>query len=207
MAALLFYLSQNRRAYAKVCAEVRGAFSSAEDIRTGPQLSSLTYLRACLDETMRISPPVGGVLWREVMEGGLDLDGEHVPAGYDVGVGIYCIHHNPAYYPQPFDYVPERWIASKQNPQEAVDLARSAFTPFSKGPRNCIGKGLAYMELTLAMARVLWMFDFRAVDDCMRRKGMQEPSGVYRQHLLKEYRLKDQFTSWKDGPMLQFRAR
>lgn len=49
-----------------------------------------------------MSPPGGGPLWRELHTGGAVIDGVYIPEGYDVGVGIHSIHHNPAYYPEPF---------------------------------------------------------------------------------------------------------
>ena len=59
---------------------------------------------------MRMSPPTGGVMWREVEEGGTMVDGEFIPEGCDVGISMYTIHHNEAYYPGSYTYKPERWI-------------------------------------------------------------------------------------------------
>ncbi|KAI8193336.1 hypothetical protein K4K49_010990 [Colletotrichum sp. SAR 10_70] len=60
LAATLFYLSGNASAYARLCHEIRSTFDSVEDIRIGAKLSSCNYLRACIDEALRMSPPVGG---------------------------------------------------------------------------------------------------------------------------------------------------
>ena len=112
---------------------------------------------------MRLSPPVAGGLPRAVLEGGLTIDNNHIPAGVDVCVPHYAIHHNDAYFPHPFEFMPERWIRD-QAPASLVDrldAAHSAFCPFSVGPRGCIGKGLAYVELSVTLARVLFAFDMR----------------------------------------------
>ncbi|MCJ1388061.1 hypothetical protein MMC18_000905 [Xylographa bjoerkii] len=205
LAGCFYYLSRNPEAYSKVCSEVRSRFSSADEIRTGPTLASCTYLRACIDEALRMSPPVGGALWREVCKGGLQLNGRIIPQGYDVGIGIYAIQHNPAYYPAPYTYRPERWLTSENNSQESVDLARAAFSAFSIGPVGCVGKNLAYMESMLTMARVLWTLDINYVRDVESERLKGQYESQYKDHFKSEYKLRDRFTSWKDGPMLSFR--
>jgi cytochrome P450 len=214
MAATLFYLVREPRALEKVCAEVRAAFGDVEEIRQGPKLGSCTYLRACIDEAMRLSPSVGGLLPREVLPGGTVVDGERIPAGTIVGTPHYAIHHHPDYYPEPFAYVPERWIAGSEVAvlgggkvsEEDVARAQSAFCPFSVGPRGCIGKGLAYIEMMTSLARVLFLYDLR------RAVGVADPGegkagAEWGRDRVGEYQLVDTFTSLKDGPMVEFRRR
>lgn len=215
MAATLFYLTRNEHALRKVTEEVRSRFSNVEEIVHGAALSSCTYLRACIDEAMRLSPSVGGILPREVLAGGINIDGERIPAGTVVGVPHYAIHHNANYYPQPFQYVPERWTAGAENPLSAsferrttadeVSLASSAFCPFSIGPRGCIGKNLAYVEMTITLARTIFLYDMRravGVEDVAEgRKDLEW--GRQRED---EMQLVDTFTSAKQGVMVEFRA-
>jgi cytochrome P450 len=208
MAATLFYLVRHPAALEKVTTEVRSKFASLEDIHQGAQLTSCTYLRACIDEAMRLSPSVGGLLPREVLSGGMTIDGEAVPAGTIVGTPHYAIHHNPAYYPDPFAYRPERWIVDKAEPfsEAQVALAQSAFCPFSIGPRGCIGKGLAYVEMSITLARVLFLYDVR------KAVGVADPGegkvgAEWGRDKVGEFQLVDTFTSLKNGPMVEFRRR
>lgn len=152
------------------------------NVRPGGQLSSCRYLRACIDEAMRLAPPVGSVLWREVQDAGLNVDGHFIPCGSSLGTAIYTLHHNPDLYPRPFDYVPERWL------ENIVPGSQAAFNPFSIGPRSCVAKGVALQELQLAMATVLARFNFERV-------GPEE----------KELCLSEHITSSKDGPVLRFK--
>lgn len=207
MAGCFYYLSCNVEPYTRVCVEVRAAFSSADEIHSGQDLSSCVYLRACIDEALRMSPPVGGALWREVCKGGLKIHEQIIPEGCDVGAGIYSIHHNSIYYPSPFTYVPDRWITSAQNAQESVDLARSAFSAFSMGLTGCVGKNLVSLELMVIMAQVIWSLDIKVVGDAKGKACKEQSTVPYRDHFLNEYLLKYRFTSWKDGPMLSFRVR
>lgn len=211
MAGCFHYLSRNEAAYQRVCTEVRRTFPSLDQIRTGPDMTSCIFLRACIDEALRMSPPVGGALWREVCKGGAMINGRMIPEGYDVGVGIYAIQHNPVYYPEPFQYKPERWIKGGDFTEESIGAARSAFSAFSIGPVGCLGKNLAYLELLLTMARVLWAADFKYVTEAAAAVSSKslEMSYLkkYKHHYENEYLLRDRFTSWKDGPVLSFRIR
>ncbi|KAI0129094.1 cytochrome P450-like protein [Xylariales sp. AK1849] len=215
MAATLFYLVRSPASLQKVAEEIRAKFSDVEEIRQGPILNSCTYLRACIDEAMRMSPSVGGIVPREVLSGGMDIDGEHIPEGIVVGVPHYTIHHNAAYYRDPFTYNPERWVVGSQKSfagydetvasETEVETAHSAFCPFSIGPRGCIGKGLAYSEMSITLARTLYLYDLRKSAGFDPAEGNE--SLEWGRQRVGEFQLIDQFTSLKDGPMVEFRKR
>ncbi|KAL3427036.1 fatty acid synthase alpha subunit reductase [Phlyctema vagabunda] len=194
MASTLFYLTRNPVAYKNATSEVRKAFSDLGEVHTGSQLNSCVYLRACIDEALRMSPPAGGVLWREVQSGGASIDGHFMPEGVDVGTGIYSIHHNPEYYPNPLSYRPERWL--KVNPRDA---GIQPYCPFSIGPRSCIGKSLALMEVMLTIAVILLQFDVQDAEE-----GHNSFTDIH--EVSAEFRLRDHITGAKDGPSLRFRA-
>ena len=199
MAATLHYLSHSPDYYQKAADEVRSRFTRLDEIHMGSTLNSCTYLRACIDEALRMSPPGGGPLWREVDTGGAMIDGVHVPEGYDVGVGIHSIHHNPAYYPKPYTYNPERWLKSEERAEKAESI-RKAYAPFGMGPRSCVGKPLALMELMLTMAALLWQFDFRV-------SNRDEQAWTDGKIVAEQFHLRDHVTGQKDGPTIEFRLR
>jgi len=210
LAATFFYLMHNPDCYNKAAAEVRVAFSSYEDIRLGPLQQSCKYLRACIDESMRMSPPASTALWREVVNEGTTVDGNFLPGGCDVGTCIYSIHHNAAYFPEPFAYRPERWLGLESkvgDGESSVALAQSAFNPFSIGPRGCVGKGLAISELMLTMATMLARFDMKLVEGPEARRGGGQRNAEFGRHREGEYQMYDHITAAKDGPMVQFRER
>lgn len=212
MAATFFYLVRHPEALAKATREVRSTFEDVEAIQHGAALTGCTYLRACIDEAMRLSPAVGGLLPREVLPGGMQVDGHTIPAGMVVGTPHYAIHHNAAYYPQPWVYTPERWIAGSTLPggavvtEDDVHCAQSAFCPFSIGPRGCIGKGLAYTEMMTTLARALFLYDVR------RAQGVVDPGegqvgAEWGRDRPGELQLMDTFTSVKKGVMVDFKPR
>jgi len=208
LASAFFYLARNSSAYERVCNEVRNAFQSSEDILPGPKLSMCVYLRACLDEAMRMNPVNGGALWREVLPGGAIIDGNSVPAGIDVGVGIYSIHHQKDYYPDPYIYRPERWIVSEDNSKDVVEIAHSAWAPYSIGPRGCVGKPAAILQLTISLARVVFELDMRTpADPDLIKVGQGVEGERFPRNLATEFQAKGTFSSILNGPMLEFKWR
>lgn len=197
LAAVLFYLSRNKDAYSKLIAEICSTFSDAESIRRGKRLSSCRYLKACIDEALRLAPAAPGALWREVCAGGITIDDQDIPAGKDVAVCTYALHHNESYFPDSFAFRPERFLDGS-----GCDNI-SAFAPFSLGPRSCLAKPLAYLELSLALARLVYMMDFEAVN-AVGEGGPRMGAGRER---LEEFQIVDMFSSNKKGPVLRFKAR
>jgi cytochrome P450 len=200
IAAAFFYLSRYPRAYERVAREVREKLPAAEDVSQGPKLLSCTYLRACIQEALRLAPAASGAMWREALPGGLHIASQdlYIPPGSEVGTGIFSLNHNKDYFPEPLTYRPERWIPGETSEDE-VAKAKAAFATFSFGPRNCVGKGLAMIEISLAVAAVIRSYDFRRADSSLGTVG--EGSGM----LKGQYDTKWAFTSLKDGPYIQFK--
>ena len=112
LSATLFYVLQNPACLQRLAEEVRTAFASEDEICTGPKMQSCSYLRACIDEAMRMSPAVPGLLPRLILPGGLHIPALdlQLPAGIDVGVCTYAIHHHQDYVAEPFVFNPDRWL-------------------------------------------------------------------------------------------------
>ncbi|KAI4598965.1 hypothetical protein KJ359_002380 [Pestalotiopsis sp. 9143b] len=205
-AATFFYLSRNLECYKKLAEEIRTTFKSPHEIRGGPQLSGCRYLRACIDESLRMSPPVPGTLWREAvsMNHPMIVDGHVIPPGTQVGVSIYSLHHNEEYFPDSFRFEPERWLPGgsprRSNP--------AAFTPFSIGSRGCAGKSMAYLETSLVLAKTLWYFDFkRASSEAEKSTGAGISGFTHRGGEESEFPVYDLFAAGHNGPILEFKPR
>jgi cytochrome P450 len=113
MAATFFYLSRYPACYARLTEEIRTIFADGSEIGAGPKLIACKYLRACIDETLRISPPAGSTLWRDIPCDGKSpvvIDGHAVPEGARIGVNVYTIHHNEKYFPDSWTFTPERFF-------------------------------------------------------------------------------------------------
>jgi cytochrome P450 len=181
-------------------------FASPSQITSGAQLNSCKYMYACIEETLRRVAPVPSHLPRVVLPGGITIDDQHFPADTVVGVPMYAIHHNPDYFPSPFTFNPSRWIEGPTTPPESVILARKAFNPFSIGTRQCSGRNLAYLQLKLTVAHILWRFDLRLTPDEPRRGGGKAELGVGRGRE-DEFQLWDALGFGRDGPMVEIKYR
>lgn len=204
VSAAFFYLSRYPECYKKLTQEIRSAFASAQDIKSGPQLASCHYLRACINEALRMAPPIPGTLWRSQDPNDnqpLIIDGHVIPKGTLFGVSAYAIHHNEKYYPDPFKFKPERWLEGQ------TKLAHDAFAAFSVGPRSCPGKSMAYLDSSLMLAKTLRYFDFEVAPGSLAGAGggkVGGPPGRTRPH---EFQLEDIFTARHNGPYLVFHPR
>ncbi|KAF2261282.1 cytochrome P450 [Lojkania enalia] len=209
MTATIFYLLHNPNCYQRLQEEVLSSFTSLEDIHSGKQLDQCLYLHACITEAMRLSPGVGGILPREVLQPGMWVDKHFFPPGTDVGVSNYAIHHNIEYFPSPFTFKPERWLSDSVceggvSVQE-VKLAQSAYSPFGVGRTNCVGQNLAYQEIMTVIARLLFLYDMRIKPGTTMGEGSVElgPDRCRKDEL----QTWDRFVSYHEGPMVEFRPR
>ncbi|KAH7325866.1 cytochrome P450 [Stachybotrys elegans] len=207
--AVLFYITRasHRSVYDELAREIRHTFATPNDVSGGPKLMACKYLRACIDEALRMSPPIGGTLLREQEESSktngeqLVVDGHIIPHGVQIGVSIYSLHHNKAYFPDPFAYNPDRWLSSSE---EQKKVMKEAFVPFSIGSRSCPGKAMAYLEMSLVIAKLVSCFDISAAPGNLGLVGLRKMQAGDKGE---EYDLHDVFVSTHDGPYLVFQPR
>ena len=206
LSSFFFYIVRNPRAYKRLVTEIRNTFNSADEIVGGPKLSSCKYLRACVDETFRMSPPVPSELTRTVLAGGQRIDGEFYPAGINVGTSEWSNGRSDE-YGDPNVYRPERWIVDEEAGVSAEEVARisSYLHPFSAGWGNCVGQNLAILELLTTIARTLYRLDVRAEPGSTLGEGRPELGWGRRDR--KQFQVDDAYTSIREGPMIQFKKR
>lgn len=150
-----FYLLNNPKSMQRLCDEVRSAFGSTSEISIATA-SKLPYLVAIIEEAMRLYPP-GPAANVRVTNHAMDIDSRLVPRGTRVAVQQWTAHRSESNFHDAERFLPERWLANA-DARFASDK-RNAVNPFSFGPRNCLGKALAYAEMYSIMARVVYNFD------------------------------------------------
>ncbi|KAH7047586.1 RadP cytochrome P450 epoxidase [Macrophomina phaseolina] len=157
LSGVTYLLLRNADKMARLVAEIRGAFASPDEMNL-QNLPQLPYLNACLEEALRVYPPVPGGLPRLTPSGGTIIEGEHVPGNVTVFVTNWAAYHSSRHFALPEEYIPERWLPDNDDPRFAND-DKAILQPFSYGPRNCIGKNLAWHEMRLILSYTLWHFD------------------------------------------------
>lgn len=107
---------------------------------------------------LRLQPSVPCIS-REVTED-IELNGYTVPTGCMLTVNIYQIHRDPRYFKNPEKFNPDRFL-----PENYTGVDPFAYTPFSAGPRSCIGQRFAQLLMKTALATLCRNFKIHAVDN------------------------------------------
>jgi cytochrome P450 len=74
-----------------------------------------------------------------------------IPPGTAVGMDSYHMHTNPAVFPEPFVFRPERWLGNPKGPNGIQPLT-NYLTTFGGGSRMCVAMNLAYLENFVTLA-------------------------------------------------------
>ncbi|EXJ84137.1 hypothetical protein A1O3_04804 [Capronia epimyces CBS 606.96] len=154
LSRIWFYLLQSPSIPEKLRAELRTIISSPES--AVPKLSAierLPYLSAIISEGLRLSYSVTTRTPRIAPTEILRYKDWSIPPGTPVSMTNALVLMNPAIFPEPEKFRPERWLDSGRS-LEKYQVA------FSKGSRQCLGMNLAYAEMFLTLATLWTRFDF-----------------------------------------------
>ncbi|KAH9934405.1 cytochrome P450 monooxygenase pc-bph [Fomitopsis serialis] len=156
--AIAYHLAANPDVQEKLQRELDAALGGEDDpVVTFEQVRRLPYLDAVINEGMRVHSTSGIGLPREVPTGGTVLS-----------VPTYTVHRNEDVWGSDADvFRPERWLERDKNELQ------KAFNPFSFGPRGCIGRNLASMELFIIVASVFRRYHF-VLEDTSQKLDTKE---------------------------------
>lgn len=118
----------------------------------------MPYLRACIKEGLRITSITPGNFRLTTKD--LVLSGYRVPRGTGVLMGVLELSNSDEYFAHSAQFIPERWLkpdtdAETQSCPEARSRNPFVYLPFGFGPRTCIGKRIAELEMETLLARLL----------------------------------------------------
>lgn len=148
----LYLLAFDPGAQARARAEVAEVLGD-RTVATPADLARLPFLRAVIDETMRLYPPAAFIARTAQAED--RICGRVVHPGDTMMLPFYALHRHRLYWEEPDAFRPDRFLDRKP--------ARFTYLPFSDGPRICIGAGFALMEAQIVLATLLRRFSFEAV--------------------------------------------
>ncbi|GAA3291972.1 cytochrome P450 [Streptomyces cinereospinus] len=140
-----------RALYREVDATLPGGHTPGHDA-----LERLRYTRCVVTETLRVRPP--GWLFTRTTTRATELGGHRLPRGATILYSPYLLHHDPASFPEPERFRPERWL-----PGGATAVRKGAMLPFAAGNRACIGDRLAMAEAVVAVATIAARWRLRPV--------------------------------------------
>ena len=141
-----YLLAKHPDKVAKMREELASAFGGRRpDIE---DLPNLPYLEMVVKESLRLYPSV----WAYAREAQRDLsiEGYEIKKGQTITISHIAMGRNPKYYDSPMEFRPERWTREFER-----SLPRGAYVPFAGGPRVCLGKQFAMMEMRMILATLL----------------------------------------------------
>lgn len=151
MSWFLYCMAKNPQYQDKVFDELHDIFGTSDRPCSFDDLSHMKYLEYCMKESHRLyssSALFERKINKDIQLGNINrnlfssinlntilFSGQYlIPAGCNLNIMAYGLHHNPRIYPNPSVYNPERFF-----PDQSAERHPYAFLPFSAGPRNCIG--------------------------------------------------------------------
>ncbi|KAH7031394.1 flavonoid 3',5'-hydroxylase [Microdochium trichocladiopsis] len=137
--------------YDKMMAEITTASAEGKIAKTPGELpqyedvvASCPYYVACVKETMRLNPSAPNIFPRLAPKGGLELFGKFVPEGSELTCNPWLVHRDRNIYGDDAEeFRPERWL---EDPEKAKLFNKYSMV-FGYGPRVCLGREIANMEL------------------------------------------------------------
>ena len=148
MACAIWFLSKNQKAQAEV-----DSVMGDRDQLIFEDLTKLVYTETIIKETLRLKTPLAGTIRQCIKNHGASVNGVHFPKGTQLFVPYPNLHVHARYWKDPDVFDPERFA-----PSSAKNIAPCTYMPFSTGPRNCIGKNFAMLEMKIILANILRNF-------------------------------------------------
>jgi len=174
------FLAQNKRCFDKLKDEVCSAFKDSAEI-DGESTARLPYLKAVIEEGLRLFPPVSGL---PRVSPGETIDGNYIPEGVIVMAETRTMARDRRNFADPDTFKPERWIDERQSmDRRLTNLA------FALGPRGCMGLQMAQIEMRIVLAKLVFAFDWDLLDpdvdllrQCRQLVQTQRPPVMVRFH-------------------------
>jgi cytochrome P450 len=122
-------------------------------VPSGEDTFQLQVLSNIVEETLRLYPSVWAWTKRSVQED--ELRGRRFPAGSIFYLSAYLMHRHPQYWSEPDRFIPSRWNA------ELREKNKQVYFPFGMGPRTCVGKHFALMEIKLFLIQFFQRYEIQ----------------------------------------------
>ncbi|KAI0302392.1 cytochrome P450 monooxygenase pc-bph [Multifurca ochricompacta] len=153
--AITYYLASNPNVQKKLQKELDDALANEDDpVSSYEVVKNLPYLEAVINEALRLHSTSGIGLPRIVPQGGLTIQGHFFEEGTTLSVPSYTIHRDREVWgDDALVFRPERWF---ERDNQAI---QKTFNPFSYGPRACVGRNLATLELLVIISSIFRRYE------------------------------------------------
>uniref|UniRef100_A0A2S2NM21 Putative Cytochrome p450 n=1 Tax=Schizaphis graminum TaxID=13262 RepID=A0A2S2NM21_SCHGA len=150
----LYELALHKPVQDKVRDEIQSKISKGDGQIDSEFLMDLNYLEMVIAESLRKYPPLIALFRKASQTYHIPNDSLTIEKGQKLVIPVYSLHYDSKYYPDPQKYDPERF-----SPEEKAKRPNGTYLPFGDGPRSCIGKRFAEVEMKLALVELLTKFE------------------------------------------------
>ncbi|KAI0101193.1 cytochrome P450 [Daldinia grandis] len=157
--SIFYHLGKNMDKMRKLVDEIdsmAAAGNLSQPVSFKEANTHLPYLNAVIKEGMRIHPSAGLIYERYVPSGGDTICGKYISGGTIVGISPWVTQYDPAVFPNPESFIPERWLDSTE---EQLKQMEQSFFNFGVGARSCIGRHIAMIEMSKMVPEMLRRFE------------------------------------------------
>lgn len=142
-----YFLANNPQVEQKALAAIQQA-NLADKLPAFDELEKLDYIKQVVYEALRLYPPVWLFSRKAIHDD--QLGDYRIPADSNIFISPYYLHRHPDFWPDAGTYDPERFTEEAEKKRH-----KTAFIPFSAGPRRCIGDFFAIVEMQIHFALML----------------------------------------------------
>ncbi|KAL3189087.1 hypothetical protein MRX96_003227 [Rhipicephalus microplus] len=161
LAFILYELSRHPEEQDKLFVEIKSQLTHHNELVDYDSVQKLKRMDMVISECLRLYPPL--VLFTtRVCDKDTTLAGFTVPAGVHIVLPTWHVHHNPDVWPDAHRFIPDRFLSDMAHADKR-NLA--AFVAFGLGPRECIGRRFALLELKTVLAKLLSTYVFSVCDE------------------------------------------
>ncbi|XP_074591878.1 cytochrome P450 71A1-like [Curcuma longa] len=159
--------------------EVRSCVGRSKGKVEESDLRQLHYLKLIIKETMRLHPPGPMLGHRETMNLVTLSDGYQIPPKTTIFVNAWAIGRDPDAWERPEVFDPERFVNMETPAVDSFAHYDFKLIPFGEGRRICPGKNLGMLMVELALANLLYSFDWQLPPGMREEElSMEEAPGV-----------------------------
>ena len=169
---VMYHLAKNTEAQEKLHEELSTVLKSDEP--TPQALQKMPFLKACVKESQRLRPLA--TLIPRCLKKDVDLLGYHIPKNTWINVHNYGMGCSEEFFKEPEKYIPERWLRQTRDA-----IHPYAFLPFGHGPRQCVGRRVAELEMYIFLIKLVQSFKMEHPGET----GMIFKVGIYPEKRMK----------------------
>lgn len=152
---IVSHIASNATVAKELKEEIQEAISAGKlsSPATYAEAMELPYLQAVIWEGLRIHPPFGGLIMKQVGPDGDTFNGIFIPAGTRIGHSTWAVMRDAAVFGADVDtFRPERWLEADKEKKNAMQ--KQTELVFGSGRWGCPGRVVAFMEVNKVIIEV-----------------------------------------------------